>query len=179
MQIPDYYHTMSAHTCFAKSYQGEGSYYCPDCNSNGGSVWLTSDWRPTMFQALCSKCREKYEPEHPKPTYTEYYRLDGTVSYYNEVYFQYDKYSVLKRTAKGVWLSTPYDKQKGKRFVLDSGRKRFAYPTKALALESYIARKTRHLSILQHQVNDVSRLLEEAKRVTDPEKIECINLYFD
>jgi len=58
--LPDNYMTEEAMTCFTKSYNGEGSYYCPDCNSNQGSVWLDNNFRPTKFQALCYHCRAKY-----------------------------------------------------------------------------------------------------------------------
>ncbi len=36
--------------------------------------------------------------------------------------------------------------------VLKDARKRFAYPTIELAIEGYIARKARHIRILEHQI---------------------------
>lgn len=59
-QMPQAWHTEKANTCFSKCYQGEGSYYCPACESNEGSVWLLSDWRPTKWQALCADCRKTF-----------------------------------------------------------------------------------------------------------------------
>jgi hypothetical protein len=59
--IPAHYHTEEASTCFALcGSSGEGSYYCPDCGYNTGSVWHGHEWRPTMAQALCHECLTKY-----------------------------------------------------------------------------------------------------------------------
>lgn len=49
-----------AKTCFARSYQGEGSYYCPRCDANRGTVYMESNWRPTKAEALCEHCRTTY-----------------------------------------------------------------------------------------------------------------------
>lgn len=61
--IPENYHTEKAMTCFAKAYNHEGSYYCPDCGSNQGSVWFYDNFRPTKYQALCYYCINKYLPK--------------------------------------------------------------------------------------------------------------------
>jgi hypothetical protein len=61
---------------------------------------------------------------------------------------------VAKRTPKGAWITDKFDFRK-KRFVLDTGRKRFAYPTKEEAKESFLARKRRQLFILKAQVENV------------------------
>ena len=57
------------------------------------------------------------------------------------------EYSIIKRTPKGTWIYTG-----NRRFVLNEGRKRFALPTKELAMESFLARKRRQLSIHRHAV---------------------------
>lgn len=64
-------------------------------------------------------------------------------------------YRVRKVTLCGVQLDIG-------RFVLSSGRKRFAWPTQAEALVSFRARKQRQLSILRAQAARV----EEALRLT-------------
>lgn len=60
-------------------------------------------------------------------------------------------YKILKRTKCGFWINASLDtklnpgilwcEEKGKRFVLDRGKKRFAYPTIAQAIESLVHRK--------------------------------------
>lgn len=78
-----------------------------------------------------------------------------------------ERFMVLKRTPKGAWISRwpwrSYWPQDGKRFVLATGRKRYAMPTEAEALESYIQRKRRHISILTGQLSDAKEGLERAK----------------
>ena len=64
----------------------------------------------------------------------------------------YEEYTILKHTPKGVWIEHPqYGHTKGK-FVLLSGKKRFAYPTKEEALKSLYYRKKRQLIYLKNQV---------------------------
>lgn len=65
-------------------------------------------------------------------------------------------YRVVTTTPKGVWLDIG-------RFVLTSGRKRFAWPTQAEAMTSFLARKERQLSILRAQANRVERAIALAK----------------
>jgi hypothetical protein len=61
MKIPHEWETELASTCFARCYNGEGSYYCPCCKVNNGSVWVGDDWRPTKEQAICHPCRQKWD----------------------------------------------------------------------------------------------------------------------
>ena len=59
------------------------------------------------------------------------------------------EFHILKETPKGYWIDDPY---RAKRFVLKEGKKRYAYPTKKLALESLNARTKRRKSILTTQL---------------------------
>lgn len=58
--IPEEWYTEKASTCFSRSFNGEGSYYCPECDTNCGSVWRNEDWRPTKLDALCAQCQKKF-----------------------------------------------------------------------------------------------------------------------
>lgn len=69
-------------------------------------------------------------------------------------------YQIQRVTPKGVWLSRYFG---APRFVRLSARKRFAYPTPEEALESFMARKTRQLSILRAQAEKVERALAAGK----------------
>ena len=64
-------------------------------------------------------------------------------------------FKVIKATPCGVQLDIG-------RFVKTSGRKRFAWPTKAEALESFKARKQRQLGILRAQASRAERALAMA-----------------
>lgn len=72
-------------------------------------------------------------------------------------------YRVLSVTPKGVWVADDtrstygyvrscYGFIQGKRFILKNATARYAYPTKEMALKSYIARKKRQISILSAQI---------------------------
>lgn len=69
-----------------------------------------------------------------------WYRWDGHSDYFN-----LGKFPVLRHTAKGVWINV-YGKPV---FCLNYARKRFAYPTKELAAESFIIRKQRQIDHLE------------------------------
>jgi len=66
-----------------------------------------------------------------------------------------NRYRVAKETPKGVWIhrcqfsSYPEDRK----FVLRSGRRRFAYPTIDEAKVSFLARKDRQIRILNAQMD--------------------------
>jgi hypothetical protein len=65
-------------------------------------------------------------------------------------------YYVKNHTPKGVRFI-------GGRLVLHASNKKFACPTKELALESFLARKDRHRRILENQLSDVNKLIAMAK----------------
>lgn len=78
---------------------------------------------------------------------------DYTSSYMNIVLHEY---RVKRHTPKGVRLTND-------RVVLNDTRKKFACPTKELALESFLARKDRHRRILEAQLAEVNKLIAMAK----------------
>ncbi|KWA83995.1 hypothetical protein WL29_21765 [Burkholderia ubonensis] len=67
------------------------------------------------------------------------------------------EYTVTKVTPKGVWLSWGFGGSN--RFVLLGARKRFAHPSKEEALESFMARKTSQIRILEKQLEHVRTAL--------------------
>lgn len=82
------------------------------------------------------------------------------------------RYRVIKHTRCGVWIdrypvfsSLPVPpglkpNRKDHRFINERARKRYAWPSKELAMSSYLARKARHLKILKAQARRVSHLFE-------------------
>lgn len=96
----------------------------------------------------------------------EYYRVEP---YYDESYpvykLIYYVHSVVKETPKGVWI-----KLKGyedctyqrKRFILNTSRKKYAYPSKEEALYSFIKRKEIQIKILSRKLSDTEDLLKLA-----------------
>lgn len=84
----------------------------------------------------------------------ELYRYNN---HYNVVVLE--SYPVVKTTPCGYWIRD-YSRDKNKRFVLASGRKRFAYETKELAKESFIIRKNRQLQYFKAGIENVKLALE-------------------
>lgn len=80
------------------------------------------------------------------------YRAEPLMYSNRQLEIMYEEYTILKYTPKGVWIEHPqYGHLKGK-FVLLSGKKRFAYPTKEEALKSLYYRKKRQLLYLRNQI---------------------------
>ena len=81
-----------------------------------------------------------------------------------------EKFTVVKQTPCGSWIQPynmcPWMKPK---FVLDSGRKRYAYPTMELAINSYIIRKTKQIGIFQARLDDAKLCLKQAQLVKSGE----------
>lgn len=73
-----------------------------------------------------------------------------------------ETYRIIKITPKGVWISMG-GYPETKKFVLTSGRRRYAYPNVELAMESYIQRKRHHLGHLARQTKYVEHSLANAK----------------
>lgn len=59
--IPAEWYVEKASTCFARSYNGEGSLYCPNCGSNIGSIWK-GDEVPVKAKCICFNCEDKFVP---------------------------------------------------------------------------------------------------------------------
>ena len=70
---------------------------------------------------------------------------------------------VIKTTPAGRWV----DEDGRKRFIRNKGRKRYAWETLELALESFIKRKERQQGILEAQLENVKQALEVATKQKD------------
>lgn len=95
----------------------------------------------------------RYEERHYAPPVDEFDNICGPGR--TEVVLI--KYSVIRHTPKGVWLSIG-------RFVLHGARKRYACPTEKEARESFLARKKRQLRILNHQVLRVTEAIQKVDK---------------
>lgn len=78
-------------------------------------------------------------------------------------------YRVIKRTAKGAWIDLGFG---DKRFVLLTARKRYACPTQAEALESFIHRKERQATIYQSRLDKAENAQRMAFEMMMKLKIE-------
>ena len=113
-----------------------------------------------------------------------YYRYSDPILYdeyssYNNL--DLEEYEVIKKTPCGVWILFPnrnrwnvktqkYDL--GKKFILEQStwyktitKKRFAWPTKKEALDSYIYRKTYQIGMLENKLENAKTFLAKAKEM--------------
>jgi hypothetical protein len=60
------------------------------------------------------------------------------------------RYEILRKTPKGVWIYLNFGDEK---FVLSNARKRYACPTIEEAKESFKARKSKEIKILQARID--------------------------
>ena len=115
-----------------------------------------TDWQ--LRQDLCT-------------TENKYYRIVPHYDNYGEDMLEVEVYVGIKKTPKGMWIISKdwidYVDQKWvkKRFILDSSKKKYAYPTIQGAVNNFIKRKIRQLSILERQLNDTKYQLELAENM--------------
>jgi hypothetical protein len=109
-----------------------------------------------------------------------YYRYNDWINYYGENDIIIILYEVIKETKCGVWIKylernkylyDPLRFIQGKKFILEKyygntpTNKRFAWPTKELALISYIARKEKQIAILENQLENAREFLAKTKEL--------------
>ena len=80
---------------------------------------------------------------------------DGERRGQGELHVHLRKYNVLRHTPKGVWI----DAHGSGKFVLETAKKRFAWPTKEEAKASFIARKRRQIAIHQARIDRANQAL--------------------
>jgi hypothetical protein len=97
-------------------------------------------------------------------------QLDCLIRYYDSDYgsdgmsVSPHKFAITKTTPCGFWIGLGWEK---KRFVLSSGRKRFAYPTREEALESFIARKKRQIMLVEYRLERSKGALAVAQEMKE------------
>jgi len=95
-----------------------------------------------------------------------YYRYYDILYTDRKVSVQVSEYYVIKRTPKGVWVSI-YDTELFEKemchLVLNSAKKKYAYPTKEEALTAFKFRKKRQIKILNAQLKRAELALNLAE----------------
>jgi len=76
------------------------------------------------------------------------------------------EFFLVKETPKGYWIQKKSPFMTKKRWIPKESRVRYAYPTKAEALEYFIKRKERYLSILESKVSSTKAAIQAAKMIT-------------
>ena len=79
------------------------------------------------------------------------------------------EFCVEKITPCGCWIVEEMFIGSKRHFVLDHAKKKFAYETKALAMEAFIARKRRQIEILTDRLATAKKLLLFAVDIEEKE----------
>jgi len=79
-----------------------------------------------------------------------------------------EQFKVIKETPKGYWLTFPWSapfhgEYNWKKWVSKTSRKRFAYPTKEEAWDSYCIRRKRRVMHLQRQLDEATLALRATR----------------
>jgi hypothetical protein len=100
-----------------------------------------------------------------------YFRIDG----YGNAYIS--AYEILRKTPKGCWIKIGYQTEK---FILDGARRRWAYPTKELALDSYRIRKERQIRHCNDMIQAANEgLIKMGFKIIDPSSRFRKSTYFE
>ena len=67
-------------------------------------------------------------------------------------------FDVIKETDKGYWIDLSYSKK----WIKKDARKKYAYESPKLALNNFIKRYEKYLSILENKIGSVNLLLNDA-----------------
>lgn len=117
----------------------------------------------------------------------KFYRYEDIREYYNTVRIRERIFYPIKETPKGYWISSdpryaertcPYYANR-KRWVSKTSRKRYAYPTKEQAMESFVARKRRQVAILEGQLERAKVAWVEGSRRLQPINQEAKHLTYE
>lgn len=95
--------------------------------------------------------------------------------------FMLQRYHILRETPCGYWFVHLYEKtfstehkELSKRWVSKSSRRRFCYPTKEEAWQSYRARKWHHLARLDEQIKNIRAVVNVIEHQQNPPTAECV-----
>lgn len=94
-----------------------------------------------------------------------YYRAD-TYYTHDSLCVYLEMFPVIRRTPKGVWLATRGFLGREETFVANSWHKKFAYPTKELALESLKIRARKHAKYAKARAVKAETRSQAVERVT-------------
>lgn len=100
-----------------------------------------------------------------------FYRYEHNRVDDSRVIIYFLEFILIKETKKGYWIKTRSISQP-KKWVSKTAKKRFAYPTKKEALESFEARKRRQIVLLDWQKGGAYKALNEIRKLKIKEGIE-------
>jgi len=96
-----------------------------------------------------------------------WYDLDGELvaPAFPSLKIELSRYGLAKETPKGYWIGFGFRPWHGLKWVSKTARKRYAYPSKAEALDNFIKRNERRIEILGWQLICCKEALKLAKNM--------------
>jgi hypothetical protein len=82
-------------------------------------------------------------------------------------------FPIVRRTAKGCWIETCG----ARRFVLQTAHKQYAWPTRELALESFVIRKQLYVKYLRKRLDIQQTALDVAEAMQSGDDIRSAIVY--
>jgi hypothetical protein len=74
------------------------------------------------------------------------------------------EYRLKEETPKGYWIVNAEGVEYDRKWVSKTAKKRYAYPTKREAMDSFLARTKRRISILNRQAKECEAAIAAAER---------------
>jgi hypothetical protein len=140
---------------------------CPKCGSPYRCPYEKSkmiECDDCGYKVLWEKNGDNFNGKGEVPVSEEavyYYRYDG---YKNA---RCESYRVMKKTLRGVWIYLGYQ---DKKFILNHARRRWAYPDKEDALNSFKIRKERQIMHSNDSIEKANQaLLAVGLKTIDPQ----------
>jgi hypothetical protein len=102
------------------------------------------------------------------------YRVEA-IHFQDETTLTFETYRVKRRTKCGAWVIIGLS---GEKFILNEGRKRFAYDTKESAMISFKARKQAQIRILTAQLKNAEKALAKTgDKIKKPRKYTNYDIF--
>ena len=93
-----------------------------------------------------------------------HYRYSDYI-YGHDIKIRLEVFYTVKETPKGYWVISSYIPDSKKRWVSKTSTKRYCYPTKEEAFNSYKIRKNRHLQHIRKQMDHVNVILSQIESI--------------
>ena len=104
------------------------------------------------------------------------YRYDTSSSNASQVGLWCSQYQAIKETPQGWWIQAWVNGKLTKKWISKTARKRFAYQTKELALNSFIKRKKHMIAHLENSLAVTQTAYELALQIQKGEKTDSDSL---
>jgi hypothetical protein len=107
-----------------------------------------------------------------------FYRYEDHLDYWNfylnipKLIIREINFKLVKETPKGYWIKQISILPEDERWVSKSSRNRYAFPTKAEAINNFLHRKSRQISILDKKLQQAKKAFDQGMQMKEEEEIK-------